>query len=159
MLTKKVLGIDPGYERLGIGIIEKDSTGKERLVFSTCIRTKKGEFSDRLLEIADQFEKILEKHKPNAVALETLFLTKNHKTVMHVAEVRGLLLYLARKSGSQIFEYSPTQVKSSLTGNGQATKIDVKKMLKLILPTDNLDKLDDELDAVAIALTALANIR
>ena len=90
----KILGIDPGYERLGIAILEKNKTGKEIVVYSECFNTSaKLKFEERLLLLGQKVEKIIQEYKPEVLAIETLFLTTNQKTVMHVSEARGVILY------------------------------------------------------------------
>ena len=152
----KILGIDPGYERLGIAILEKKE--KEVLVFSECFKTStKLEFSERLFLIGKRLEEIIKKYKPDILSIETLFFTTNQKTAMRVAETRGLIIYLAKKFNLEIFEITPLQVKIATTGYGKATKDQVMKMIKMLIKIDKSKKSDDELDAIAIALTASVN--
>ena len=156
----RILGIDPGFERLGVAIIEKNKTEKETVIFSECFKTSaKLEFSERLVLIGEETSKVIKTYKPDALAIETLFLTTNQKTVMHVAEARGVVIYEAKKTGLKIFEFSPPQIKIATTGYGKATKEQMIKMVKLLVTIDASKKSDDELDAIAIALTALAHIR
>jgi crossover junction endodeoxyribonuclease RuvC len=156
----RILGIDPGYERLGVAILEKNKGDKkEKVLFSECFKTSaKIEFSERLLLIGKEIKNIIKKFKPEVLAIETLFLTTNQKTVMHVAEVRGAILYEASVNGLKIFEASPPQIKIATTGYGKANKEQVMKMVKILVEIDCLKKSDDELDAIAIALTAFAHI-
>jgi crossover junction endodeoxyribonuclease RuvC len=158
MSAIRILGIDPGFDRLGVCILEKEGT-KETLVYSTCIITsRKDSFESRLLFIGNELTNILTTHKPHELAIETLFFTKNQKTIITVAEVRGLCIYLATKHSAALFEYSPPQIKSAIAGHGKASKEDiaymVPKILKQSLPKKTLD---DEIDAIAIALTHSAN--
>ena len=156
----KILGIDPGFERLGIAIIEKEKNTKETVVFSECFKTSsKLPFGDRLVLIGEEVKNIIKKYKPDVLAIETLFLTTNQKTVMHVAEARGVVLYEAANAGLKIFEASPPQIKIATTGYGKATKEQMIKMVKLLVEIYISKKSDDELDAVAIALTALAHLK
>jgi crossover junction endodeoxyribonuclease RuvC len=157
----KILGIDPGYERLGIAILEKDkTTRKENLIFSECFKTSaKSEFPERLFLIGEKLEEILKKYKPDVLSIETLFFTNNQKTVMRVSETRGLIIYLAKKFGLKIFEATPLQIKISTTGYGKASKDQVMKMVKMLINVDKTKKSDDELDAIAIALTASAHLK
>ena len=155
-----ILGIDPGFERLGIAILEKEKNQKEHVVFSECFKTSaKLEFPERLQLIGEQVEKIIKKYKPDVLAIETLFLTTNHKTVMNVAEARGVVIYEAKKAGLKIFEASPPQIKIATTGYGKADKEQVMRMVKLLVDIDKSKKSDDELDAIAIALTGFACLR
>lgn len=157
----KILGIDPGFERLGIAILEKNSRGeKERVLFSECFKTSaKLEFSERLRLIGKEIKKIIKKYKPEILAIETLFLTTNQKTAMRVAETRGVVIYEAIQAGLKIFEASPPQIKMAITSYGKADKGQVMKMVKMLVEIDNSKKSDDELDAIAIALTAFAHLR
>ncbi|MDQ5962534.1 MAG: crossover junction endodeoxyribonuclease RuvC [Patescibacteria group bacterium] len=160
MKPVRILGIDPGFGRLGVSVVDKID-GKETLVFSSCFVTQpKDSFASRLAHIAYGLEEILKKYKPNHLAIETLFLTKNQKTVMFVAEVRGVVVYLCHKQGLSIFEYSPPQIKSAITGYGKSSKNDIAFMVSKILKMDiPKNKLDDEVDAIAVALTHSANYK
>ena len=152
----RILGIDPGFERLGIAILEK-STGKEKVVFSTCFKTSaKLDFSQRLKLIGEEVRNVIEKYKPEVLSIETLFLTNNQKTVMHVAEARGVVIYEASRAGLKTFEASPPQIKIATTGYGRSDKTQINKMVKMLVDIDEKIKSDDELDAIAIALTAFA---
>src|SRR3989339_793562 len=156
----KILGIDPGYERLGIAILEKNKTGKEIVVYSECFNTSaKLKFEERLLLLGQKVEKIIQEYKPEVLAIETLFLTTNQKTVMHVSEARGVVIYEASQAGLKVFEASPPQIKIATTGYGRANKEQIMKMVKILVKIDNKKTSDDELDAIAIALTAFAHIR
>jgi crossover junction endodeoxyribonuclease RuvC len=153
-----ILGIDPGFDRLGVCIIEK-TLHKETLVFSTCITTsKKDSFEARLAAVATGLTTILETYKPTELAIEKLFFTKNQLTAINVAEVRGVILYLCHIHGLSIHEYSPPEIKVAVTGYGKATKDDIALMVPKILGKA-LEKnlLDDEVDAIAIALTHSAH--
>jgi len=157
----KILGIDPGFERLGVAILEKNKGDKkEKVLFSECFHTSpKLDFSERLFLIGKEIKNIIKKYKPAVLAIETLFLTTNQKTVMHVAEARGVVIYEASSKGLKIFEASPPQIKMATTGYGKANKEQVMKMVKILVEIDNLKKSDDELDAIAVALTAFAYIK
>ena len=154
----RILGIDPGFERLGVAILEKNKNDtREKVIFSKCFKTSaKLEFSERLNLIGEEVQKIIKKYKPEVLAIETLFLTTNQKTVMHVAEARGVVIYEAAQAGLKVFEASPPQIKIATTGYGRANKEQMIKMVKILVEIDNSKKSDDELDAVAIALTAFA---
>jgi len=156
-----ILGIDPGFERLGIAILEKNKgEKKEKIIFSECFKTSsKLDFSERLHLIGERVKKIIKKYMPEILAIETLFLNTNQKTVMHVAEVRGVIIYEAMNAGLKVFEASPPQIKIATTGYGRANKEQMMKMVKILLAINNSTKSDDELDAVAIALTAFTHTR
>lgn len=157
----KILGIDPGFERVGIAILEKNKTDKkESVLFSECFKTSsKLDFSKRISLIGVKIKKVIKEYKPEILSIETLFLNTNQKTVMRVAEVRGVIIYEAAQKGLKIFEASPPQIKIAITGYGRANKKQVMKMVKILVKIDSLKKSDDELDAIAIALTAFACIK
>jgi crossover junction endodeoxyribonuclease RuvC len=154
----RILGIDPGFDRLGVCILDKENV-KETLIYSTCITTsKKKSFEERLLSIGRELEDIIVKYKPHELAIETLFFTNNQKTVITVAEVRGVCIYLSYKHGVSLHEYSPPQIKLAIAGHGKATKDDIAIMVPKILQQPLLiNSLDDEIDAIAIALTHSAH--
>jgi len=157
----KILGVDPGFERLGVAVLEKNTGDKkERVLFSECFKTSaKLEFSERLNLIGEEIKNVINKYKPEVLSIETLFLTTNHKTVMHVAEARGVVIYEAARAGLKIFEASPPQIKIATTGYGKADKNQIIKMVKILVDIDQSKKSDDELDAIAIALTAFAHLK
>ncbi|OGI66391.1 crossover junction endodeoxyribonuclease RuvC [Candidatus Nomurabacteria bacterium RIFCSPLOWO2_02_FULL_40_10] len=155
----RILGIDPGFERLGIAVLEKNG-GKECVIFSECFKTSaKLEFAERLKLIGAEVRKIIKEYKPEVLAIETLFLNTNQKTVMRVAEARGVAVYEAAQAGLKIFEASPPQIKIATTGYGRSDKAQINKMVKILVDIDESKKSDDELDAIAIALTAFAHLR
>lgn len=155
----RILGIDPGFERLGIAVLEK-SNKKEIVLFSECFKTSaKLDFSERLVLIGEEIKKIIKKYQPEVLAIETLFLTTNQKTVMSVAEARGVVIYECAKAGMKIFEASPPQIKIATTGYGKANKEQIMKMVKILVNIDKNKQSDDELDAIAAALTASACLR
>lgn len=158
MSTIRILGIDPGFDRLGICILDKEGT-KETLVFSTCITTdKKDAFEKRLVAIGCELESIILRYLPQELAIETLFFTTNQKTIITVAEVRGICIYLSHKHKASVYEYSPPQIKLAIAGHGKASKEDIAMMVPKILKQQLLiHTLDDEIDAIAIALTHSAN--
>jgi crossover junction endodeoxyribonuclease RuvC len=154
----KVLGIDPGFERLGISVIEKEKGSKEVLLFSECFRTSKDlPFYERLSAIGEELEMIIKKYKPDLLSIETLFIETNQKTAMRVSEVRGVIIYIAARHGMRICEYTPLQIKIAVTGYGKADKKSVMMMVPKLVIIEEKKMLDDELDAIAVALTAIAH--
>ncbi|MFA7192252.1 MAG: crossover junction endodeoxyribonuclease RuvC [Candidatus Paceibacterota bacterium] len=152
-----ILGIDPGFERIGIAIIEKDGKSKETLLYSECFKTSaKLPFYERILLIGEKIESISKEYKPKALAIEKLFFTNNQKTVMGVAEARGVIIYSAMKYGLQVFEYTPPQIKIAVTGYGKSDKSAVMSMVPKLIKIERTIKSDDELDAIAIGLTCFA---
>lgn len=160
----KIISIDPGYDRCGVAVLEKESGGKQRVIFSTCIQTSKNdEFVVRLHTVADQVRGVIEEYAPVQMALEKLFFNTNQKTAMNVAKVCGTLAEVAMHAGLQVFEYTPLQVKSAVGGSGRALKADVMRMLPLLISMPPLSpktkRLDDEWDAIAVGVTHLASYR
>ena len=153
----RILAIDPGYERIGIAILEKLPKEKETLVYSSCFKTKATlSFQQRLLLIGSEVERVTKKYKPEVLAIEKLYFTTNQKTAMGVAEARGTIVYIATKNNLRFFEYTPPQIKIAVTGYGKASKEMVMSMVPKLVKTPCNISSDDELDAVAIGLTCLA---
>ncbi len=150
----KILGIDPGLAIVGYGVIDYD--GKDAVLLgSGSIQTSKNDSeASRLLEIMDDLPLIIEKYQPDAASIEKLFFFKNQKTVMSVSHARGVILAVLAKHNVPVFEYTPMEVKQVLTGFGRATKPEVQKMVELALAPSKipLPKLDDTVDAIAIAI-------
>ena len=154
----RILAFDPGYERLGVAVLEKNK--KEELLFSDCIRTSaKLNFAQRLAELGAAAEALIKKWGPDAVALEEIFFENNAKTAMQIAEVRGMLTYVAASSNLPLYQYTPAQVKVAVTGNGRADKKAVGVMVRKITSLPAGRQGDDELDAIAVGITCLASIR
>lgn len=153
----KILSIDPGFERVGIAVIEKTNLKKDKLVYSECFKTSaKIPFHERLTLIGNEVEKIIKKYQPKSLAIEKLYFTTNQKTVMGVSEARGVIIYSASRNGLNIFEYTPPQIKVAVTGYGKASKDMVMSMVPKLIDIDVKINSDDELDAIAIGLTCLA---
>lgn len=154
-----MLGVDPGYEKLGIAIIDRKS-GLDTLVHSECFKTKKTlSFEKRLLALGGRVESIIKQFKPDILAIENLFVSNNQKTAMKVGEVRGVVIYICQKSGLSILDFTPLQVKIAVTGYGKSDKKQVEKMLNHLISIEKKIKEDDEIDAIAIALTGSASFR
>jgi crossover junction endodeoxyribonuclease RuvC len=153
----KILAIDPGYERVGVAILEKVSGQKEILLFSECIQTdKKFEHSERLFQIKTELEKIIKKHKPKFLAIENLFFSKNQKTAMLVAEARGAILVTAKSHGLEVSEFTPNSIKVAVTGYGKSDKKTIINFLPKLIQINKKIKYDDEFDAIAIGITFFA---
>ena len=148
----RILGIDPGMAIVGYALVEENNDSY-RLESSGSVQTDKSlSTSARLLEIFNDMCTIIESLKPDCAAIEKLYFFKNQKTIIPVAEARGVILAVLEKYGIPIYEYTPIEVKQVLTGYGRATKKEVEQMVKLSLGCDTLPKLDDTIDAVAIAI-------
>lgn len=155
----RVLAFDPGYERLGVAVIEKQN-GKEVLLYSDCVRTSaKDTFAQRLATLGDTVEKLIAEWQPTCVALENLYFENNAKTAMNVSAVRGMLLYLAARNNLVAHEYTPLQVKVAVTGNGRSDKTAIALMVPKLVSISRGARLDDELDAIAVGITCLASVR
>jgi len=153
----KILAIDPGFERVGIAVIEKTFLNKDLLLFSECFKTSaKMPFPERLREIGMELELVIKKYKPERLAIEKLYFTTNQKTVMGVSEARGTMIYIAAKNNLSVYEYTPPQIKVAVTGYGKASKDMVMSMVPKLIEIKKEIKSDDELDAIAIGLTCLA---
>jgi crossover junction endodeoxyribonuclease RuvC len=155
----RVLAFDPGYDRLGVAIVERQS-GKEVLLYSGCVTTEKtAPMPDRLMDIGNRVESLILEFHPDLVALETLYFNKNQKTAIAVAEVRGIILFLARRRGCTTTEFSPQEIKVAVTGYGKSDKGSVTRMVKQLVSNVPQTALDDEYDAIAVGVTALAHVR
>jgi crossover junction endodeoxyribonuclease RuvC len=153
----RIISIDPGYERLGIAILEKTQGGKETYVYSECFKTSKElTHAERLGLIAEKIKEVLEKYNPISLSIEKLFLATNQKTAMMVSEARGVILSECARNNLKIFEYSPPQIKLAVCGNGGADKKSIIKMVPLLIKIPASVKIDDEFDAIAIGLTLFA---
>jgi len=148
-----VLGIDPGLATVGYGVINKDSGGLSVIDYGVIETAKNESISARLMLIYEGICALIKKFKPDEIALEEIFYFKNQKTVIPVAEARGAIILACVKATGKLFEYTPLQVKSALTGNGVAKKPQVQNMVKLILELEQIPKPDDAADALAIAIT------
>lgn len=154
----RILGIDPGMAIVGYGIINYEND-KISLETSGSIQTNKNlTDSERLLEIYNDLSVIIEKYKPDFASIEKLFFFKNQRTIIPVAEARGVILTALQKYDVPFAEYTPIEVKQVLTGYGRAEKKEVEQRVGLVLGTDDLPKLDDTVDAIAIAICHTRNI-
>lgn len=155
----KIISIDPGYERLGVAIIEKN-LGKEVLLFSDCIKTAaKLRHEDRLKIIGENVTSLIKKYEPEAMAIETLFFKANVKTAMKVSEARGVMLYEAAKNNLEVKEFSPLEIKIAVTGYGKSDKEQITAMVKKLIRIEKDLKYDDEYDAIAVGLTYFATAK
>lgn len=154
----RVIAVDPGYDRLGVSVMELEN-GTEKLLYSGCIETDRNQpLIDRLLTIANAFSSLLKTHSPTTLAIETLFFNKNQKTAMGVAQARGILIYLAQINGCSVHEFGPQEIKIAVTGYGKSDKNAMISMVKRLVPESPNDALDDEYDAIAVGITCLAHL-
>ncbi|MFA4941756.1 MAG: crossover junction endodeoxyribonuclease RuvC [Patescibacteria group bacterium] len=150
-----ILGIDPGLADTGYGVIEREKNGKLTCLEYGTIKTPAKENLDARLEmINSKLDKIIKKHKPGLIAVEELFFCKNVKTALVVGQARGVILLTARQNKIPMVEATPLQVKQAVSAYGQASKLQVQKMVKLLLNLKELPKPDDAADALAIAISS-----
>ena len=148
----RILGIDPGYAIVGYGIIDYNC-GKFSVVSYGAITTQAGQpFQKRLDLIYNDLNYLIEKYKPDALSIEKLYFNTNSTTAIDVAQARGVIVLGAFKGGLDIFEYTPLQVKQSVTGYGRAEKHQVMEMVKSLLKLKSIPKPDDTADALALAI-------
>ena len=148
----KILGIDPGMAIVGYALLDVENDKIELLTSGSIQTDKTLSDSKRLLEIYNDLSQIVEKYTPDIASIEQLFFFKNQKTIIPVAEARGVILAVLEKFSIPIYSYTPMEVKQVLTGYGRADKKEVEQMVKLALNAENLPKLDDTIDAIAIAI-------
>lgn len=147
-----ILGIDPGYGRMGWGVVQKLGNAITPVSYGCLETDPKASRAERLHDIQHQLEHVMDHFKPVAVGIEELFFQNNQKTAMKVAEARGVALVTAVHDAAEIFEFTPQQIKQSLTGYGSADKGQMQRMIKLLLGFKTIPKPDDAADALAIAL-------
>ncbi len=148
----RILGIDPGYALVGFGIIDNNA-GDLSVVDYGVIETHKDlSMPERLNLVENGLKELFEAYKPDVVAIEELFFFKNQKTLVPVAQARGVIINFAYKTCKNLFEYTPLQIKQALTGYGRAEKQQVQYMTKTILGLESVPKPDDAADALAVAI-------
>ncbi len=152
----KIISVDPGFDRVGIAVLEKGKA-KHTILFSECFNTKKKtEISERIFEVGKEVARVIKKYSPTALAIEKLYITNNQKTAMGVSEARGVIIYEAMRVGLSLYEYTPGEIKVAVTGYGKADKTMVMNMVPKLVELAQATTSDDELDAIAIGLTCLA---
>ncbi len=155
----RVLGIDPGFDRNGFGVVE-DHGGKLTHIAHGCLQTSKNDtFVTRLRQVRDNVAELIEKYKPDSVAVEQLFFQTNAKTAMNVAMARGVILLVIADAKIKLVEPTPNQVKQGTAGHGSADKKQVQEMVKRLLKLDAIPKSDDAADALAIAIVGCTMTR
>ncbi len=147
-----ILGIDPGYAIVGWGAVRYERARFTPVDFGAVLTPAGMDFSRRLEMIYDELTALLARHQPDAIAVEKLYFKNNQKTAIDVAEARGVILLGARKCGIPLYEYTPLQVKSAVTGFGKAEKPQVMEMTRRLLGLKEVPKPDDTADALAIAI-------
>lgn len=148
----KILGIDPGYALIGYGIIFADAGRFRTITFGAITTPSDLNFSQRLEIIYKDMNQLICEYKPDAISIEKLYFNTNTTTAIDVAQARGVILLAAQLNEIPVFEYTPLQVKSSVTGFGRAEKHQVMEMTRSLLSLSKIPKPDDTADALALAI-------
>ncbi len=148
-----ILGIDPGIGIVGYGLIEKNNSGMNVIDYGVIETPKTESIAVRLAMVYEGITALIDKYHPDEVALEELFYFKNQKTIIPVAQARGVIVLACIQKMGRLFEYTPMQIKQALTGHGRAEKKQIQFMVKTILGLDKIPRPDDAADALAAAIT------
>ena len=150
----RIIGIDPGTGILGFGVIEVNARGNPKMITAGVITTPAHTpLEDRLLEIFDGLTEIIAETKPEVMSIEKLFFAQNVTTAISVSHARGVAMLTGKQAGLEIAEYTPLQIKQTLTGYGRASKKQMQEMVKLQLGLNSIPKPDDAADGLAAAIT------
>ena len=148
----RILGIDPGYAIVGYGVVDYDGYRFKTVGYGAITTPAHTAFDERLSQIYEDMLTVIDKYKPEHLAIEKLYFNTNTTTAIDVAQARGVILLAAKQKGVRVFEYTPLQVKQSITGYGKAEKHQVMEMVKSFLSLNAVPKPDDTADALAIAI-------
>lgn len=154
-----VLGIDPGTAITGWGVVSKDADDPHLVDYGTIDTSKNSPLPQRLLTIHHELGEIISQHRPDAVAVEKLFFSKNVRTALSVGQARGVVLLAVAEGGAPLYEYTPLEVKQSVVGYGRATKDQVQQLVKMLLGLDFVPQPDDAADAIAVAICHIHSAR
>ena len=149
-----ILGIDPGTTRIGYALLQKNDSGNINLITYGCLKINKKAQPERLAEISKSILDLISKYRPQTMAIEKLFFTKNVKTALSVSEARGVIINCASSNNLNVLEFTPLEVKLAIAGYGKAEKYQIQKMVCSILKLNEIPRQDDAADAIAIGLTA-----
>jgi crossover junction endodeoxyribonuclease RuvC len=149
---KVILGIDPGYGRCGWGLIRQEGFRLIPLAHGVFETQSKSAFSDRLLQLFQALRQVIDEYSPAQAACEQLYFAKNVKTAIDVGQARGVILLACAQVNLPVFEYKPVEIKKACTGYGAADKAQVQAMISRLLQLQNLPRLDDAADALAVAI-------
>jgi len=155
-MAKIILGIDPGIADTGYGVIKSEGSKLTCLAYGSIKTDSKLDLISRLEILHRELDKVIKKYKPDLAAIEQLFFNKNVRTALIVGQARGVILLTLKQNKLVIIDYTPSQVKSAVSAYGQASKLQVQKMVKLILNLKELPKPDDAADALAVAICGLS---
>ena len=149
----RVMGIDPGLTRCGIGVIEGLPGSSLKLVSVGVIKTPSDDpLEHRLLQLEREFTRWVEEHRPDRIAVERVFSQHNVRTVMGTGQAAGIALLVAARSGIPVVMHTPSEVKAAVTGSGRANKVQVAEMVKRLLSLREIPKPVDSTDALALAI-------
>lgn len=154
--TLRILGIDPGFGRMGFGVLESFGAGVKVCGFGCWETVKTEKFSSRIFYLAKETRRLIKEYQPDLAVLEELFFFKNLKTVIKVAQARGAIVLVMEEERVPLLELTPLQVKQSLTGYGRADKRQMQKIVQMILKLKEIPQPDDAADALAMALAGLS---
>jgi crossover junction endodeoxyribonuclease RuvC len=147
-----ILGVDPGYAITGYGVVSYQNN-RLRVIDYGVISTSAGSpFPERLLHIAEQLDQLILTHKPETMAVEELFFSRNTTTAIGTAQARGVAVLSGARSGIPVYEYTPMQVKLAVAGYGKAQKDQVQQMVRVLLALEQIPRPDDAADALAVAI-------
>ncbi len=160
----KIIAVDPGYDRVGIAILEKSlesgSKSSEQWIYSESFKTDRSlEVNERLFAVGKRIQELCQEYHVAYLAIEKLFFNSNQKTAMQVAEARGIIMFSAWQSDVEVVEFTPLQIKVAVAGHGRADKKSVIEMTKRLVQIPEAKRLDDEYDAIACALCFFAHYR
>ncbi len=148
----KVLGIDPGSETLGWGVVKKDGSFYRLIDYGTVKSSPKDHFAKRLAKIYDDLQDVIDRFQPDVLSIEEAFFAVNVKVALKLGQVRGVVLLLAEKNGLEIGEYAPRLIKQTVVGYGNAEKHQVQEMVKILLKLPTIPQPHDAADALATAI-------
>ncbi|HEY0386545.1 MAG TPA: crossover junction endodeoxyribonuclease RuvC [Pyrinomonadaceae bacterium] len=148
----RVLGIDPGSETTGWGVVEGDGRRYRLIEYGTIKATPRASFAARLLRISDGIEAVIAEHKPDVFSIEEAFYATNVKVALKLGQVRGVALVAAERARLEIHEYSPRLIKQTIVGYGNAEKHQVQEMVRVLLSLEKVPQPHDAADAIAIAI-------
>lgn len=148
----RIIGIDPGYAIVGYGIVDYAGNRFKPVKYGAVLTEAKTEFTSRLDHIYSELTDIINEYRPESMSIEKLYFNTNTTTAIDVAQARGVILLAAKKNGVPVYEYTPLQVKQSVTGYGRAEKKQIMEMTRMLLGLDKVPKPDDTADALALAI-------
>ncbi|NOX62070.1 MAG: crossover junction endodeoxyribonuclease RuvC [Chloroflexi bacterium] len=154
-MKRVVLGIDPGIAITGYGVIAEQDQQTLVLEYGVIRTAASTPFPQRLRALYDELSALIERHRPDAIAVEELFFARNARTALNVGHARGVVLLAAAQSDASFHQYKPVEVKQAITGYGAADKRQMQEMIRLLLALEAIPRPDDAADALAIALCHL----